>query len=90
MAILCEAVVAPKIMPGRLVVGNAAVADAEWTVHRTCPPDYRKIAQELAQLGAEAARHARTTGDRHYDRLARTLTSRAGAILADLDRGRKP
>lgn len=90
MATLCEAVVASKIMPGRFAVVNATVADAESTVCRTYPPDYRKIAQELAQLGAEAARRARTTGDRHYDRLASTLTSRAGAILDDLDRGGKP
>ena len=47
------------------------------------------MAHELAQLGAEAARRARTTGNGHYDRLARTLTSRAGEILDDLERGGK-
>ncbi|WP_455176978.1 hypothetical protein [Azospirillum melinis] len=52
-------------------------------------PDYRKMAQELAQLGAEAARRARMTGNGHYDRLAHTLTSRADEILDDLERGRK-
>lgn len=52
-------------------------------------PDYRKMAQELAQLGAEAALRARMTGNGHYDRLAHTLTSRADEILVSLERGRK-
>ncbi|WP_236783698.1 hypothetical protein [Azospirillum humicireducens] len=52
-------------------------------------PDYRKIAHELAQLGAEAANHARATGNGHYARLAHTLTNRAGEILDDLDRAGK-
>lgn len=52
-------------------------------------PDYRKMAQELALLGAEAANRARATGNGHYASLARTLTSRAGEILDDLDRRRK-
>ncbi|MFS2011210.1 hypothetical protein ACCD06_15220 [Azospirillum sp. CT11-132] len=47
------------------------------------------MALELAQLGAEAARRARMTGNGHYDRLAHTLTSRAGEILDDLERGGK-
>ncbi len=50
-------------------------------------PDYRKMAHELAQLGAEAANRARATGNGNYASLARTLTSRAGEILNDLDRG---
>ncbi|MBK1841971.1 hypothetical protein JHL17_31700 [Azospirillum sp. YIM B02556] len=50
-------------------------------------PDYRKMALELARLAAEAAQRARVTGNGKYDRLARTLTSRAGEILSDLDRG---
>lgn len=56
-----------------------------------CPivPDYRKMAQELAQLGAEAAWRARMTGNGHYDRLAHTLVSRADEILDDLERARK-
>ncbi|WP_377808041.1 hypothetical protein ABNQ38_21940 [Azospirillum sp. A29] len=61
------------------------MADAAWTA----VPDYRKMAQELAQLGAEAARRAHMTGNGRYDRLARALTSRAGEILDDLERGRK-
>nr|WP_255636354.1 hypothetical protein [Azospirillum sp. 412522] len=61
------------------------MADATWST----VPDYRKMAQELAQLGAEAARRARMTGDGHYARLARTLTNRAGEILDDLERGGK-
>lgn len=64
---------------------DRGVADATWTA----VPDYRKMAQELAQLGAEAARRARATGDGHYARLARTLTNRAGEILDDLERGGK-
>jgi hypothetical protein len=59
--------------------------DAAWTA----VPDYRKMALELAQLGAEAARRARVTGNGHYDRLAHTLTSRAGEILDDLERSGK-
>ncbi|WP_247876153.1 hypothetical protein [Azospirillum sp. TSH100] len=47
------------------------------------------MAHELAQLGAEAAQRARMTGDGHYDRLARTLTNRAGEILNDLERSGK-
>ncbi|WP_451971813.1 hypothetical protein [Azospirillum endophyticum] len=47
------------------------------------------MALELARLGAEAAQRARVTGNRQYDRLARTLTNRAGEILSDLDRGGK-
>ncbi|WP_434615182.1 hypothetical protein [Azospirillum sp. B2RO_4] len=47
------------------------------------------MAQELARLGAEAARRARMTGNGHYDRLAHTLTDRAGEILDDLERGGK-
>ncbi|GLR83090.1 MULTISPECIES: hypothetical protein [Azospirillum] len=47
------------------------------------------MALELAQLGAEAARRARMTGNGHYDRLAHTLTSRAGEILDDLERSGK-
>jgi hypothetical protein len=47
------------------------------------------MAQELAQLGAEAARRARMTGNGTYDRLARTLTNRAGEILDDLKRSGK-
>ncbi|AWU92887.1 hypothetical protein DM194_00545 [Azospirillum ramasamyi] len=52
-------------------------------------PDYRKIAHELAQLGQEAANRAHATGNGRYARLAHTLTSRAGEILNDLDRGGK-
>ena len=52
-------------------------------------PDYRKIAHELAQLGQEAASRAHATGNGRYARLAHTLTSRAGEILNDLDRGGK-
>lgn len=70
-----------------------AVADVAWggvpdfrnSDHRK--PDYRRMAQELALLGVEAARRARATGNGHYASLARTLTSRAGEILDDLDRG---
>lgn len=64
---------------------HAVPADAVWTM----VPDYRNMAQELAMLGAEAARRARMTGNGHYDRLAHTLTSRADEILDDLERGRK-
>lgn len=64
---------------------SRGVADATWTT----APDYRKMAQELAQLGAEAARRARMTGNGTYDRLARTLTNRAGEILDDLKRSGK-
>ena len=65
-------------------------ADGAWAAMPwTEVPDYRKMAQELAQLGAEAARRARTTGNGHYDRLARTLTNRAGEILHDLERSGK-
>ncbi|MBP2301425.1 hypothetical protein [Azospirillum picis] len=49
-------------------------------------PDYHKIARELARLGVEAARQAAATGNSRYDRLADTLTSRAGAMLVDLHR----
>ncbi|MFP5517369.1 MAG: hypothetical protein ACLGJC_30350 [Alphaproteobacteria bacterium] len=72
-----------------------AVADVAWgevpdhwkSEYRK--PDYRKIAHELARLGAEAASRASATGSGHYARLARTLASRAGEILDDLDRGGK-
>ncbi|WP_280109913.1 hypothetical protein [Azospirillum sp. B506] len=37
-------------------------------------------------LGLEAARRAQVTGNGRYDRLARTLTDRAGEILDDLER----
>lgn len=60
-------------------------ADVTWTA----VPDYRKMALELAHLGAEAAKRARMTGNGHYDRLAHTLTSRAGEILDDLERSGK-
>jgi len=66
-------------------VPQPALADRGWG----SVPDYRKMAQELAQLGAEAARRARMTGNGHYDRLAHTLTSRADEILDSLKRGRK-
>lgn len=72
-----------------------AVADAAWDGSPDCgiphyrKPDYRKIAHELAQLGAEAASRARVTGNGHYARLARTLTNRADQILDDLDGGGK-
>lgn len=64
---------------------HVASADAVWSM----VPDYRKMAQELARLGVEAARRARMTGNGQYDRLAHTLTSRADEILDDLERGRK-
>ncbi|BAI73223.1 hypothetical protein AZL_025850 [Azospirillum sp. B510] len=71
---------ASKDPPG----GHVAV-DAVWIT----APDYRKMAHELARLGAEAAQRAQMTGNRRYDRLAHTLTDRAGEILNDLDRAGK-
>lgn len=82
---------ASKDHPKRLDTGpdgagaDVAQVDMGWPT----APDYRKMAQELAQLGAEAARRARMTGNGHYDRLARTLTNRAGEILDDLKRSGK-
>lgn len=75
--------VASKDHPKARVAAGAA--DAAWSA----VPDYRKMALELTQLGAEAARRARMTGNGHYDRLAHTLTSRAGEILDDLERSGK-
>lgn len=79
-------VVASKDHPKRR---GAAPYAAPADVGGAIVPDYRKMAQELAQLGAEAARRARMTGNGHYDRLAHTLASRADEILDDLERARK-
>ncbi|PWC35851.1 hypothetical protein [Azospirillum sp. TSO35-2] len=66
--------------------GEPRTGDTRQGNARDGVPDYREIARQLAALGAEAAQRARATGNRGYDRLARNLTSRAGAILDDLDR----